>query len=153
MVKDPPLKIAFLHKALLYGGAERLILDMALAFRENHKVTIYTCEYDKDKTFPDFQTSKVAIKHVGKFIPARIKGKFAAVFNLIRMLYLSLYLICTWASYDLIVVDQITLPIPLLRLFNFRLCSEENTSNIRVSHRLDIATSACCTTVTSPKPS
>lgn len=120
MVKDPPLKIAFLHKALLYGGAERLILDMALAFRENHKVTIYTCEYDKDKTFPDFQTSKVAIKHVGKFIPARIKGKFAAVFNLIRMLYLSLYLICTWASYDLIVVDQITLPIPLLRLFNFR---------------------------------
>jgi alpha-1,3/alpha-1,6-mannosyltransferase len=119
--EQPPLRIAFLHKALLYGGAERLILDMALSFREeSHQVTIYTCEYDKDKTFPDFQTSKIGINHVGKFIPARIKGKFAALFNLLRMFYLALYLICTWAQFDLVVVDQITLPIPLLRLFKYK---------------------------------
>ena len=116
-----PLKIAFLHKALLYGGAERLILDMALAFKEqSHTVSIYTCEYDKEKTFPDFQTSGVTIKRVGKYIPARIKGKFAALFNLIRMFYLTMYLIISWARFDLIVVDQITLPIPLLRLFRYK---------------------------------
>jgi hypothetical protein len=61
MVKK--LKIAFLHKALMFGGAERLILDMGLAFKEQgHSVSIYTCEYDAKKTFPEFDESGINIK-------------------------------------------------------------------------------------------
>ncbi len=63
MVKK--IKIAFLHKALLFGGAERLILDMALSFNEKgHQTTIYTAEYDAEKTFPEFKNSGVTIKVV-----------------------------------------------------------------------------------------
>lgn len=57
------LKIAFLHKALLYGGAERLILDMGLAFKEQgHQVTVYTAEFDSAKTFEEFSTSGIKVK-------------------------------------------------------------------------------------------
>lgn len=53
------LKIAFLHKALLFGGAERLILDMSLGFiSQGHSVTIYTAEYNEEKTFPEFKEYK-----------------------------------------------------------------------------------------------
>ena len=112
------LRIAFLHKALLFGGAERLILDMALAFKEqSHEVSIYTAEYDKEKTFTDFQTSGVEIRKVCSFLPPRIKGKFHALMNYVRMLFITLYFVFSFRKFDLVVVDQITLPIPILRLF------------------------------------
>lgn len=61
MVKK--LKIAFLHKALLYGGAERLILDMALAFKEQgHQTTIYTAEFDPARTFDEFSEAGITVK-------------------------------------------------------------------------------------------
>lgn len=61
MVKK--LKISFLHKALLYGGAERLILDMALAFKDQgHEVTIYTADYDPSKTFEEFKDPAITVK-------------------------------------------------------------------------------------------
>lgn len=62
MTKEKPLKIAFLHKALMYGGAERLILDMALALKEQgHTVTVYTAEYAPEKTFPEFKDMNVKV--------------------------------------------------------------------------------------------
>ena len=62
MKKDKSLKIAFLHKALMYGGAERLILDMALALKEQgHAVTVYTAEYAPEKTFPEFKDMNVKV--------------------------------------------------------------------------------------------
>ncbi len=57
------LKIAFLHKALLYGGAERLVLDMGLAFQEQgHQVTVYTAEFDPARTFEEFSNSGIKVK-------------------------------------------------------------------------------------------
>ena len=57
------LKIAFLHKALLYGGAERLILDMGLAFKDQgHQVTVYTAEFDPVRTFEEFSNSGIKVK-------------------------------------------------------------------------------------------
>lgn len=57
------LKIAFLHKALLYGGAERLILDMGLAFKDQgHQVTVYTAEFDPTRTFAEFSNSGIKVK-------------------------------------------------------------------------------------------
>ena len=54
------IRIAFLHKALLFGGAERLILDMCLSFRDQgHHTAIYTAEYEPEKTFPEFKEQGV----------------------------------------------------------------------------------------------
>lgn len=53
------MKIAFLHKALIFGGAERLILDMALASGQlGHQSTFYTCNYNSKRTFEEFSNSK-----------------------------------------------------------------------------------------------
>lgn len=57
------LKIAFLHKALVYGGAERLILDMALsAGKFGHESTFITAEYSEEKTFREFSEKEDIIK-------------------------------------------------------------------------------------------
>jgi hypothetical protein len=51
------MKIAFLHKALIFGGAERLILDIALSFSQHgHSSSFYTCQYDKNKTFDEYHS-------------------------------------------------------------------------------------------------
>ena len=53
------MKIAFLHKGLIFGGAERLILDIALALqKEGHSSTFYTTKYDPKRTFDEFRCSK-----------------------------------------------------------------------------------------------
>ena len=36
------------------------------------------------------------------------------------MLYITLYFVFSFAKFDLVVVDQITLPIPILRLFRYK---------------------------------
>lgn len=57
------LKIAFLHKALLYGGAERLILDMALALKDQgHEVSIFTADFEPSKTFSEFSDPSIHVK-------------------------------------------------------------------------------------------
>ena len=62
------LKIAFLHKALIFGGAERLILDLGLsAVKQGHEVTFLTSEYNPKRVFNEFSTTpgitvKVATK-------------------------------------------------------------------------------------------
>lgn len=57
------LNISFLHKGLMFGGAERLILDMGLAFiAQGHSVKLLTAEYDQKKTFPEFKESGIEIE-------------------------------------------------------------------------------------------
>ena len=112
------LNIVFLHKALIFGGAERLILDLGLAaVKLGHKVTYATCEYNSKKTFEEFSTeSGITVKKTGSFIPSRILGKFHALCNILRLLWLTVWVILNSKKYDLIVVDQISYTLPLLKL-------------------------------------
>ena len=47
-------KVVFLHPDLGIGGAERLVVDMALALRSrDHHVTIYTTHHDPSHAFSE----------------------------------------------------------------------------------------------------
>jgi len=111
------LNIIFLHKALIFGGAERLILDLGLsAIDLGHSVTYLTCEYNKNKTFPEFsENKKITVKKTGTKIPSRFLGKFHALCNILRFLWLTFWVIFNQKNYDLIIVDQISYTLPLLK--------------------------------------
>lgn len=48
------MKIAIVHPDLGIGGAERLIVDAAIALKERGKdVTIYTSHHDPNHCFPE----------------------------------------------------------------------------------------------------
>lgn len=113
-------KIAFLHKNIVFGGAERLILDIGLSLtKEGHECTYFTTEYSTKKTFEEFSnTEGIKVELQGKFIPNLILGRFRALLNVVKMMYLTFYLIFFTKGFDLVIVDQITFPIPFLRLCN-----------------------------------
>jgi len=48
------LKIAFVHPDLGIGGAERLVVDAAMALKNSgHEVTMYTSHHDKTHCFKE----------------------------------------------------------------------------------------------------
>jgi len=111
------ISIGFLHKAMLFGGAERLVLDLALsAAVNNHESVFYTTEYTTTSTFKEFDEERcISVKMTGSFIPSRIFGRFHALCNLLRLLWLTLYALF-FTNHNVYVVDQISYTIPLLRL-------------------------------------
>ena len=104
------MKIGFIHKELVYGGAEKLILDFGLASLKTPgtSITYYTSDYKEGKTFSEFfETQNLRVKKFTFFfftIPARLFNRFHALFNLIRMLWLTVMCLLTQRN-DLYVVD------------------------------------------------
>ena len=95
------------------GGAERLIVDMALASKQNgHDVTILTNQYDKKHCFEDTKDLNIIVK--ANNIPRHILGGRFHAF----LAYLKIFLATIWLLYfskqeknfDLAIVDQISLP-------------------------------------------
>ena len=53
------MKVIIVHPDLGIGGAERLIVDAAVALKEKgNDVTIYTSHHDKNHCFPETKNSK-----------------------------------------------------------------------------------------------
>ncbi|KAG0674119.1 Alpha-1,3-mannosyltransferase-like protein [Pichia californica] len=115
------LNIAFIHPDLGIGGAERLIVDAAMALQStnNNKITIYTSHCDKSHCFEEVKQELLDVHVYGDFLPTNINGKFNIVFAFLRQLYLSLHLILSFKifSYDIIILDQLSYCIPILHLF------------------------------------
>lgn len=113
-------KVAFLHPDLGIGGAERLVVDAALALQASgNDVTIYTSHCDPNHCFEEVKNAQLFVKVYGDFLPTNIRGKLNIVFAFLRQLYLSLKLILTLQifEYDLLVLDQLSYCIPLLSIF------------------------------------
>jgi alpha-1,3/alpha-1,6-mannosyltransferase len=100
------------------GGAERLIVDMALASKQNgHDVTILTNQYDKKHCFEDTKDLNIIVK--ANSIPRHILGGRFHAF----LAYLKIFLATIWLLYfskqeknfDLAIVDQISLPCLLFK--------------------------------------
>lgn len=119
--KERSLHIVFLHLDLGIGGAEQLIINLALASLPNNKVSIFTThcnqnhcfqEVSKDSDNPGPLAKYVHI--VGQFLPLNILGKLTALCSTIRMIYLSIVAKWMFPDADVFVLDVLPTPIPFL---------------------------------------
>lgn len=119
-IQNKKYKVAFLHPDMGIGGAERLIVDAALALQAaENDVTIYTSHCDHNHCFEEIKNGQLLVNVYGDFLPTGFKEKFKIVFAFLRQLYLSLKLIITLQifKYDILVIDQLSYCIPLLSMF------------------------------------
>jgi alpha-1,3/alpha-1,6-mannosyltransferase len=122
---DPSLSITFLHPDLGLGGAERLIVDAAVALQQRrHRVAILTshCDIAGGHCFDEVRDGTVDVRvHGGSIVPATIYGRGKILCSTLRQLQLLAEL---WyyelssegdLGTDVFVVDQLPSVIPLLR--------------------------------------
>ncbi|XP_061445498.1 alpha-1,3/1,6-mannosyltransferase ALG2 [Rhineura floridana] len=108
--------VFFLHPDLGIGGAERLVVDAALALRTRGcRVQIWTPRYDPTRCFSE--TRQLDVRTAGTWLPRSILGKGHALCATLRMLWLALYLLLlSGEEFDVFICDQVSACIPVLRL-------------------------------------
>eukprot|EP00164_Ancoracysta_twista_P012409 GFYU01019463.1.p1 GENE.GFYU01019463.1~~GFYU01019463.1.p1 ORF type:complete len:341 (+),score=33.70 GFYU01019463.1:49-1071(+) len=118
----PKLRILFTHPDLGIGGAERLVVDYAMALQDcGHDVTIYTSHHDPSHCFSETKDGSLDVKVRGDFLPRHIFGGLAIVFAILRSLYLACCLLFSNEKPDIIISDQLSVSIPLLRLMGAKI--------------------------------
>lgn len=112
------VRIVFLHPDLGIGGAERLVVDAAVALKsKGHQVSFITPHHDKNHCFEETKDGTFSVNVVGDWLPRSIGGRFHAVFAYLRMMFASLYLITmSTLKPDVIFCDQVSACIPILKL-------------------------------------
>ncbi|ORZ16984.1 alpha-1,3/1,6-mannosyltransferase ALG2 [Absidia repens] len=115
-----PLKIAFIHPDLGIGGAERLVVDAAVAAQsKGHQVTIYTSHHDPTHCFEETRDGTLPVRVIGDSLPRHLFGSFYIVCAIFRQLALSLWLLQYHRdTYDVLFIDQLSACIPLLKWFS-----------------------------------
>ncbi|CAG0913552.1 unnamed protein product [Notodromas monacha] len=112
------MNVVFLHPDLGIGGAERLVVDAALALKsKGHLVRFVTNHHDRSHCFPETRDGTVGVTVVGEWFPRSVLGKCQALCAYLRMMLAAFYLV--WFSgikCDVIFVDQISVCIPILRM-------------------------------------
>ncbi|KAG5446063.1 Alpha-1,3-mannosyltransferase-like protein [Clonorchis sinensis] len=114
--------IVFLHPDLGIGGAERLVVDAAVAvLQSGYNVKIITNHHDPMHCFEETLKSELNVIVAGSWFPRSIFGRCIALCAYIRLLLASVYLVFTCdRQNDLVFVDQISAPLPLLWLTGFK---------------------------------
>ena len=114
------MRVLIVHPDLGVGGAERLILDVAIASKSNgHDVTILTNQYDEKHCFEDSKSLNIIVK--AQWIPRQIFGRFHALLAYFKMLLASLWLIYfSGLKFDIVCLDQVSLPVALFKLNKFK---------------------------------
>lgn len=111
------LNIAIIHPDLGIGGAERLIVDAAVELASHgHKVHIFTAHHDKKRCFEETLSGTFPVTVYGAFLPRHIFYRLHAVCAYLRCIFVALCVLLMWSSFDVIVADQVSVVIPLLKL-------------------------------------
>jgi alpha-1,3/alpha-1,6-mannosyltransferase len=115
-------RIYILHPDLGLGGAERFIVDLALELRSlDHEVVLFTGSHDPHRCFEETLcadgTHALWILLVGSWIPRSLFGYFHAVLANLRCVYMTMYLLICKERPDIVILDQVSFPILLLRMF------------------------------------
>ncbi|KAJ4844367.1 hypothetical protein Tsubulata_029731 [Turnera subulata] len=111
------LKIAIIHPDLGIGGAERLVVDAAVELASRgHKVHVFTAHHDKNRCFEETVDGTFPVTVYGSFLPRHIFYRFHALCAYLRCIFVALSLLFLWPSFDVILVDQVSVVIPLLKL-------------------------------------
>lgn len=119
MSSEDGLRIAFIHPDLGIGGAEQLVVNYAVALqKKGHYVKIYTPFHDPTHCFKETRDGTIDVEVRGSIFPREILKRFTALCAMIRMILCSLYVIFYGGKYDVVIVDQVSACVPLLRLCN-----------------------------------
>lgn len=114
------MRVAIAHLDLGIGGAEQLVVNVALAFKsKGHSVTIFTTHHSPDHCFAQTCGDGVLAKNVcvvGDWLPRSFLGKGIALCSSIRMIYLALYMTLQWSVDDIVFCDGVSTPVPLFRI-------------------------------------
>eukprot|EP00826_Nyctotherus_ovalis_P008658 TRINITY_DN1224_c0_g1_i2.p1 TRINITY_DN1224_c0_g1~~TRINITY_DN1224_c0_g1_i2.p1 ORF type:complete len:197 (-),score=45.06 TRINITY_DN1224_c0_g1_i2:22-612(-) len=111
-------RVAVIHPDMGIGGAEQLMLNIALSLqKKDYDVTIYTPRFDPNHCFQELKDNNLPVEVHGNLFPRHIFNKCFALCAYIRMLLCTLYVILFCSKFQLIVLDQVPLPIPFIRLF------------------------------------
>ncbi|KAF9100034.1 Alpha-1,3-mannosyltransferase-like protein [Mortierella sp. GBA35] len=117
------MRIAFIHPDLGIGGAERLVVDAAVGLQDlSHKVVMYTSHHDPSHCFEETRDGTLVVRVGGNsIVPRTIAGRFYIICAILRNLHLALIVILlnrkldAKEKFDVIIVDQLSVSIPLLR--------------------------------------
>lgn len=111
------MNVAIIHPDLGIGGAERLIVDAAMELASlGHKVHIFTAHHDKNRCFEETLSGVFDITVYGAFLPRHIFYRLHAVCAYLRCMFVALCLLFMWPSFDVILADQVSVVIPILKL-------------------------------------
>uniref|UniRef100_M1CZS4 Alpha-1,3/1,6-mannosyltransferase ALG2 n=1 Tax=Solanum tuberosum TaxID=4113 RepID=M1CZS4_SOLTU len=111
------MNIAIIHPDLGIGGAERLIVDAAMELASlGHKVHIFTSHHDKNRCFEETLSGVFDITVYGAFLPRHIFYRLHAVCAYLRCMFVALCLLFMWPSFDVILADQVSVVVPILKL-------------------------------------
>ncbi|CAN9514253.1 unnamed protein product [Ophioblennius macclurei] len=116
------VRVVFLHPDLGIGGAERLVVDAAVALKsQGCSVQIWTAHYDPTHCFSETLDPDLPVVCVGDWLPTSVFGYLHALCAYLRMIFVALYLIfLSGVEYDVIFCDQVSACIPVLRLSRHR---------------------------------
>ncbi|PWY94265.1 UDP-Glycosyltransferase/glycogen phosphorylase [Aspergillus sclerotioniger CBS 115572] len=127
MATAKPAKITIIHPDLGIGGAERLIIDVALALQSRgHPVTVYTSHRDKSHCFEEARDGTLDVRVRGNTIfPAHMGGRFYVLMAILRQLHLTVDLLKEIGSTtreedaeeEIFIVDQVPACVPFLKSF------------------------------------
>ncbi|XP_076869279.1 alpha-1,3/1,6-mannosyltransferase ALG2 [Brachyhypopomus gauderio] len=114
------VRVVFLHPDLGIGGAERLVVDAAVALRSRGcSVQIWTAHHDPRHCFSE--TLDLPVVCVGDWLPVSVCGHFHALCAYLRMMYVAFYLVfLSGEEFDVVFCDQVSACIPVLRLVRHR---------------------------------
>ncbi|KAL8732486.1 MAG: hypothetical protein Q9166_002700 [cf. Caloplaca sp. 2 TL-2023] len=117
---NTPKSIVFFHPDLGIGGAERLVLDAALALKsKGHRVTIFTSYCDPGHCFDEARDGTLDVRVRGNTVPATLFGRFKILLSILRQLHLLVTITVfgelTQLHPDAFFIDQLAAGIPFLR--------------------------------------
>ncbi|KAE8597358.1 hypothetical protein XENTR_v10016438 [Xenopus tropicalis] len=110
--------VLFVHPDLGIGGAERLVVDAALALKSRGcHVQVWTSHYDPDHCFSETRDSGIPIRCCGDWLPRSLLGRCHALCAYIRMIFLTLYIVfLSGEQFDVVFCDQVSACIPFFKL-------------------------------------
>mmetsp|Transcript_30082 Transcript_30082/g.74637 ORF Transcript_30082/g.74637 Transcript_30082/m.74637 type:complete len:287 (+) Transcript_30082:223-1083(+) len=115
-------RVAVIHPDLGIGGAERLVVDAAMELSAiGYEVVLYTGYHSINRCFEETlgEDGKRAtwIRVHGNWLPRHINGRLHALFANLRCLWATAALLLHERDLSVILVDQVSAPILLLRAF------------------------------------
>ncbi|KAG0197373.1 Alpha-1,3-mannosyltransferase-like protein [Mortierella sp. GBA30] len=105
------------------GGAERLVVDAAVGLQDlGHKVVMYTSHHDPSHCFEETRDGTLTVRVGGNtIVPRTLLGRFYIICAILRNLHLALTMVlfnnnlADKEKFDVILVDQLSVSIPMLR--------------------------------------